>query len=163
MSDMIASPKEQSHKNVKLAVLLQCFPLIGAASCVFGGGIGPPLTIIPFFLWWSVLFWGFGYVYLRRVTRFLLTLLLGPVLAFGSCFASFSGVNYDFEHCPTYGYPCSDVKSASRAAVQTGLIVAAAVLLLAVDAWRLAEADNAALDAAQPPDGEPTEGNGEEP
>jgi hypothetical protein len=84
------------------------------------------------------LFWGFGYVYLGQRARLhaILALVLGPILAFGSCTASFAGVGIDYEH-PYYNSPAT-IQAANRAAVQTGLIVAAAVLFLAVDAWRLA-------------------------
>ena len=155
----IASPG-RSRKSAKTAILLQCIPSIGAASCVLNGASGQHLTILPLFLWWSVLGWGFGYLYLGKSARFLLVLLLGPVLAIGGCFASFHGVTYDFEHCPTVlapGYDCNGLSSADQSSVGTGLIVAAGVLILAVDAWRLAEAHNLALDAPEGSGGEPVQ------
>ena len=48
----------------------------------------------------SGLLWGLGYVYLGRLarSRMALALVAGPLLAFGSCVASFNGVRYDHEH-----------------------------------------------------------------
>jgi hypothetical protein len=65
--------------------------------------------------------------------------LAGPCLAFGSCFASFSGAGFDYEHHDNN--TLATTQAADRASVQTGLIVMAAVLFLAVDAWRLATLD----------------------
>ena len=85
---VVNPPAERRRKFVPLAVLLQCVPLLGAAACFHqsatdqkGGGL--------VLLWFSVLFWGFGYLYLMRWWRFMAVFLLGPIFAFTSCTASF--------------------------------------------------------------------------
>lgn len=129
------------RKSPLVAALLQCIPLLGAGSCIANGATDLGFDWVVF-LWWSVLLWGLGYAYLDRMRRFLVWGLAGPLLAIGSCFASFSGVSYDFEH----NTRSEDRPAANRAAVQTGLLVSLAVLLLAVDAARLAAARNAGPD-----------------
>ena len=128
------------RRSALFAVVLQCIPLLGAASC-FAYGTSDQKAGGAGLLWFAVLLWGLGYAYLGRWRRFVAVLLLGPVFAFTSCVASFSGVRYDFEH--PYENTVSEVESANRASFQEGLIISAAVLLLAVDAWRLAAARNA--------------------
>jgi len=152
------------YKRPWLGVLLQCVPLVGAASCAANGASSQQFYF-EILLWWSVLFWGFGYIYLRRFRRFAVVFLAGPVLAFSACFASFRGVTYDYEHCSnssnSNGYKCNDLASANIASVQTGLIVAALILFVAVDTWRLAAAHNRAIDDDDPeqpaPDGDERE------
>lgn len=146
------------RKIVLLAVLLQCIPLLGAAACFSFGVNDQHLNDqqggAEAWLWFSVLFWGFGYLYLARWRRFWSVFLVGPVFAFSSCTASFSGVTYDWErpwYSCHYGEKtnCAALQSANRASIQEGLIIAAAVLLLAVDAWRLAAAHNATAETGR--------------
>ena len=60
--------------------------------------------------------------------------------ALTSCTASVLGARYDYEH------GSGNIVNANQASAQTALIIAAAVLLLAVDAWHLAAAPNAEND-----------------
>jgi hypothetical protein len=133
-----AQPARPRRKSPALAVALQCIPLLAAGACILNGATDQEGSALACLLWWSALFWGFGYVYLFPLARrrMLVTLVAGPLLAFGGCTAIFSGVSYDFEH--PYNAREADKADADRASVQTGLLLAAAVLLLAVDAWRLA-------------------------
>ncbi|HTE83598.1 MAG TPA: hypothetical protein VK821_02610 [Dehalococcoidia bacterium] len=141
MSDVPLRAGRAPRKNLKLAVLLQCIPLLGAGTCLARAASNQG-TGYWIFLWFSVCLWGVGYFYLGRIRRGLLLFLLGPVLAFTSCFASNHGVDYDYEHCyPGRVNPCP-AGDANRASVETGLIVGAAVLIVAVDTWRLAERQN---------------------
>jgi len=155
--------------------LLQCIPLIGAASCVANGVSNQRLTLLPLVLWWCVLVFGLGYEHLGLNRRWVVTAIAGPAIAFGSCVTSFAGVSYDYEHCdPSMSstsangdkvvdlaeirYRCGGIAGADRAAIETGLIVAAVVLLMAVDAWRLAKQQNLdieALERGQPDGGLP--------
>jgi hypothetical protein len=149
------------RKSVKRAVLLQCIPMLGAASCVASGATNQALVILPVMLWWLVLVFGLGYEYLGLRRRWILAAIAGPAIAFGSCFASFAGVSYDFEHCGggtgPADYHCGGIHGADRAAVETGLVVAGATLLFAVDVWRLAKQQNLDVDALErgEPDGHP--------
>jgi hypothetical protein len=131
--------KTLRRKEPVIAVVLQCIPLLAAAGCIASGASDQSASALSCILWWSALLWGLGYVYLGRPARVraILALVLGPVLAFGACSASFSGVDFDYEH-PYRTNSRATIQAANRAAVQTGLIVAAMVLFLAVDAWRLA-------------------------
>jgi hypothetical protein len=122
-----------------LAASLQCIPLLAAGGCVFNGASNQQGTFPAFILWWAALFWGLGYFYVGRRARWrgVVALAAGPLLAYSACTASFAGVSYDYEHASRTTSPAA-INEANRASVQTGLIVAAAVLILAVDAWRLA-------------------------
>lgn len=134
-----AAPRARKHALI--AVGLQCVPLLGATSCASMGANNQQPGWVSF-LWLSSLFWGFGYLYLRRFSRFHPAFLMGPVFALASCTASVWGVNYDFEHPGRRSE--ADLQSANRASYQEALIIAGAVLLLAVDAARQTAAVNAA-------------------
>jgi hypothetical protein len=131
--------KDTRHKKDPFwAVFLQCIPLLAAGGCVVNGAGNQQAWFVAFLLWWSVLFWGLGYLYLGgfRNPRTVFALAFGPICSFVAWRLCFSDV--------TYGYIVflhstpGDPSDANRACIQTGLIIAAAVLLLAVDAWRLA-------------------------
>lgn len=127
-------------KSLFWAVMLQCVPLLGAAGCVANGTTDQRSVGVSLLLWTSVLLWGLGYLYVGAFKRLILAVLAGPVLAITACSASFSGVSYDYEHG---GNARNDVDAANRASIQTGAIIALAVMVLAVDAARLAVARNA--------------------
>jgi hypothetical protein len=130
------------RKRPMLAALLQCIPLLAAGGCVVNGASNQQGAFAALILWWAALFWGLGYFYVGRRARWrgVVALAAGPLLAYSACTASFAGVSYDYEH--SYRTPsAAPINEANRASVQTGLIVAAAVLLMAVDAWRLAAVD----------------------
>jgi hypothetical protein len=139
-----------------VAVLFQCIPLLGAVSC-FASGLSDQNGDL-WLLWFGALFWGFGYLVLRRWGRFLLAFVIGPIFAFTSCTASFQGVRFDYEHSYEYRTPAARhaaAADANRASIQEGLVIAGATLLLAVDAWRLAAARNAEPDRESLPEPEP--------
>jgi hypothetical protein len=150
-----AEKPSRRRKSPMIALLLQCIPLLGAASCIANGASGQRLPELPFFLWWSVFIFGLGYEHLGFRRQWVLAAIVGPVLAVASCGASFAGVSYDFEHCSgssSFGdYHCGGLAGADRASIQTGLVVAAITLLLAVDVWRLS--------AGQTPEAAASEGD----
>lgn len=161
MAQAIQPTKQRSRKSIITAVVLQCIPLLGAAGCASEGASnqrgGAPL------LWFSVLFWGFGYLYVRRYLRFFVVLMIGPLFAFSSCSASFKGVTYDYEHSYIHNNE-HDIATANRASYQEALIISGAVLLLSVDVWRLTALYNAQLDRRpDPPLPEPEEEEGDRP
>ncbi len=133
-------------KSAFWAAFLQCIPLLGAGACVANGASDQGAQGWALLLWFSVLFWGIGYFYVGALPRAAAAVLLGPVLAIGACTASFSGVTYDYEHGET---DPAQVSSANRASAQTGLIVSLVVMMMAVDAARLAAART--RDAASAP------------
>lgn len=127
------------RKNPVVVVLLQCIPLLGASGCASMGITDQRSSGAAFLLWFSVLFWGLGYRYLGRILRFLTVFLIGPVFALTSCTYSVGGVSFDFEHGG------GNVSASNAAFFQEALLIAAAVLLLTVDALRLTAAHNAKL------------------
>ncbi len=137
-------PARGRRKSMALAVLLQCIPLLGAAGCIAEGANGSNVAGV---LGWSLLFWGIGYLYLGRRLRAPLTILAGSVFAFASCTA-FVLTRTDFEH--PYDYTPATKQEAITGNrpdyLEEGLLIVSAVLLLAVDAWRLTAAHNAALE-----------------
>lgn len=141
--------QERSRKSIIIAVTFQCIPLVAAAGCASIGASNQNLGA-DLLLWLAAGFWGFGYLYLGRTVRFIAALLIGPLFAMSSCSASFNGVAYDYEHPYTYQNDPNryktDIATANRASFQEALIISAAVLLLSVDAWRLAVLQNAQLD-----------------
>ncbi len=145
------------RKWVWLAVLLQCIPLLGAAECMTAAATDQQPGMIGL-LMFSLLFWGIGYLYLGRLVRGLVIFLVGPVFAFSTCTASIQGVRFDYEHSYEYRTPAARhaaAVDANRASAQEGLIIAGTVLLLAVDAWRLAAVHNASLQTGERLEPEP--------
>jgi hypothetical protein len=157
-----------SQKSIITTITLQCIPLVGAAGCAAEGvtnqHFGPGI-----FFWLAILFWGFGYRYLRHMGRFVAALLIGPLFALSSCVASLKGVSYDYEHSYKYTNPNpndsayqqsyqSEIDSANRASFQEALTIAGAVLLLSVDAWRLAALHNERLARGAFPSSPPNSG-----
>jgi hypothetical protein len=152
--------KVPSQKSIITTITLQCIPLVGAAGCAAEGATNQNFGIGIVF-WLAILFWGFGYRYIGRMGRFTAALLIGPLFALSSCVASLKGVSYDYEHSYKYTNTSpddtayqSEIGSANRASFQEALTIAGAVLLLSVDAWRLAALYNARLERSSfPPAG----------
>jgi hypothetical protein len=131
-----------------LAFGLQLFPLLGAGSCVVSGLAYQRSVVrlesgdatLVLCLWFAVLLWGFGYLYLGRWIRFLLAFFLGPLLAFGSCV----GLLRTVKTYPPVGVdqvvPSWDPAELLRASLLIAAIVALTALSTAVDAARLAGA-----------------------
>ena len=144
-----SSRRSPSRKSLFWAAMLQCVPLLGAAGCFANGANDQHSQGAAFLLWGSILFWGLGYLYVGALVRFTVTVLAGPILAVAACSGSFAGVHYDYEHDirnrPSYPH---DVGAADRASIQTGIILSLAVMLLAVDAARLAAAKNVFVNRA---------------
>jgi hypothetical protein len=146
-----ATVKIPTQKSIITTITLQCIPLVAAAGCAAQGVTNQNFGIGILF-WVTILFWGFGYRYIGRMGRFVAALLIGPLFAMTSCVASLKGVSYDYEHSYKYTNSNSpdpsyqtDVNSANRASYQEALTIAGAVLLLSVDAWRLAALHNERL------------------
>jgi hypothetical protein len=125
-------PSVRHRKSALVAVLLQCIPLLGVPSCVAGGLGRPPVAdVIPigFFLVAS-LCWGLGYPYLGRWERFgHATFLLLYVVAVGV--AGWMG-----NMTTAYSSPTPGRLNGVLLFLAGSMIVA--VLVLAIDAWRLA-------------------------
>ena len=142
------STATRGRKSLMLAAMLQGIPVLGAAGCIANGATNQHAQGWALLLWLSVLLWGIGYMYVGALGRAAIVFFAGPALAFASCTASFSGVSYDYEHASK----SQDSSGADRASIQTGLLVGIAVMILAVDAVRLAAARNDAIDnGAFPP------------
>lgn len=150
-----ATVKLPSHKRIITTITLQCIPLVAAAGCAAEGATNQNFGLGIVF-WLTILCWGFGYCYIGRMGRFVAVLLIGPLFALTSCTASLKGVSYDYEHSYKYTTPNpndpqydsslqSQIDSANRASYQEALIIAGAVLILSVDAWRLAALHNERL------------------
>lgn len=131
-----AKAQHSKRKNPLIVVALQCIPLLAASGCASAGITNQSSSGIALVLWISALFWGLGYLYLGRTYRFLLALVLGPVYAFATFFYSMIGAHFDFEHGR------GDPASASAALIQEGLLIGALVLMLTIDALRLAADHN---------------------
>ena len=147
--------KVPSQKRIITTITLQCIPLVAAAGCAAEGATDQNFGLGILF-WFAILFWGFGYLYIRHMTRFVAALLIGPLFALSSCVASLKGVSYDYEHSYRYTGSIdstgrSEINSANRASFQEALTIAGAVLLLSVDAWRLTALHNARLAPSSPP------------
>jgi hypothetical protein len=141
------------RKSLPVAVLLQCIPLLGTSSCFTYAARPNDVvdTVNPLFFF--LLFWGLGYAYVRHGNRFAFTFMGGPLFFFVSCGVVSSGAaSIDFEHGPTT-LTTSQVADVRHAALTEGLLLCGLVLLLAVDAWRLAAAHNARLDQPGESDG----------
>lgn len=147
MQSYVPAQKRRFPKSVKRAVLLQISPLLTVAGCtdigLSSGTFGDTVPFLSFVSAFGVLFawmvWGLGYGYLGHLTRFGLSFALGPVFVLSSCYASFHGIYYDFEHGGgrAAGY--------HHAAFQQAIIIGAVTLLIMVDTWRLAVRYNAQL------------------
>jgi len=142
-----AAKSSAGRKSLMLAVLLQCIPLLGASSCYWYAAKPEDVTTVVNPLVIFLLFWGLGYAYVGRGGRFLLTFVCGPLFFLVSCGVVSSGVQVDFEHGPTT-LTTAEANSVRSAAVTEGLILSGVILLLAVDALRLAAAHNASLQQA---------------
>jgi hypothetical protein len=137
--------KKRSRKSVAITIILQSLPMLGATSCA-ANGFANETPGLWLFLWIGVIAWGLGYAYLGRIKRFALVFLIGPFFAYFSCGASLQGAHFpDYEHSgsgnSTYKYT-----DANMASFQEALIIAGAELILIVDAWRLAEENNAEVE-----------------
>ncbi|GAC1467157.1 MAG: hypothetical protein PVSMB7_13420 [Chloroflexota bacterium] len=147
-----AEPRPRSRKSIFTAMTLQCIPLLGAAGCASEGATNQQSGLAPL-RWLSILFWGFSYLYLRRLLRFIVVCLVGPLFALTICTASLNGVTYDYEHAYKYtnGVDSSDsrkaIATANRASYQEALMISCAVLLLSVDAWRVVALNNARMES----------------
>jgi hypothetical protein len=139
-----SAPSPPSHKSLFWAGFLQCIPLLGAAGCFINGASDQNSLGTALLLWVSILFWGLGYLYVGAFGRLAIVVLGGPILAIGACLASSSTATYDYVPADGENDP-ADVRSANRASIQTGIIVTLAVMILAVDAARVAAAHNARL------------------
>lgn len=150
MAHATSAEPAPTRKRTWIAVVLQCIPILGMAGCAANGLTDQSGTaeFFAFVAWWSVLFWGLGYQYVGAKRRFAATCIVGPIFALSSCFGSFKGVTLDYEH--QYNRPSrSDIASANAASFQEALILGGAVLLLAVDAWRLVDRHNQALTSVE--------------
>src|SRR5947209_209986 len=83
--DNRAAAKRGRRRHPIIAVLLQCLPLLSAASCV-GGGIDDHVRDPGYFrvllaAQLTLLLWGLGYFYLGQMRRLVTSLLLGPAVA----------------------------------------------------------------------------------
>jgi hypothetical protein len=132
------------RKSVKRAVLLQCLPMLGAASCIASSATNQNLAILPVLLWWLAVFaWGCGYWYLGRTRRAVAAVLIGPALALGSCTILFQGgAVCGFEHCADSSATLGGARQADAPSIETGLIIASATLIAAEEVWRLAKQQN---------------------
>ena len=80
---MTSNLQRRASRRLRLAVLLQCLPLIGAAGCVADGFTPRPIEPPLFFaMLLSLVCWGFGYLYTHRWVRFALAFIGAPILAF---------------------------------------------------------------------------------
>ncbi len=126
MTDSAARPGRQ-RKSVWIAMALQCVPLLSLAAAALAGWE---------LLWGALLFWGLGYKYLGKTGRRVGAGLSGPVF---SLLSLATGVAFTFEQ-PAFG------PSSFNAVF---IVIIGAVVVLAVDAWRLAMVHNDALDIAK--------------
>jgi hypothetical protein len=153
MSRAVDNPKRR-RKSPMAAALLQCVPLLAATSCMASAASNQSsIAFLAFFLWWSVMLGGLGYLYLRRWARAALILAAGPLLAIGGVLGILNGSSFDYEHCPSVmrsQYDCSRGLAAADAdTAGLGLLVGALVTLTAVDAGRLAEQWNLGVDSSE--------------
>jgi hypothetical protein len=128
MVNSAARPGQQ-HKSVWIAMALQCVPLLSLAAAALAGWE---------LLWGALLFWGLGYKYLGKTWRWAAVGLLGPVFVLLSGAIAILAGGFD--------HPNGSVHADMTAAV---LVNIGAVVVLAVDAWRLAMLHNDALDTAE--------------
>jgi len=92
------------------------------------------------------LLWGVGYLYLGRLGRFFAAFVLGPIYVFATVYINeVTGAYFDFEHFSSDYASTSTLERASRFMLQEAVMIVAAVLFLAVDAWRLAADHNLQL------------------
>jgi hypothetical protein len=128
-----------------IAVLLQCLPLVSAASCV-AGGIDDHVRDPGYFrlllaTQLTLLLWGLGYLYLGYVRRWVTSLLLGPaVTLLGFVLAQvYFNILYDAPFFGGEGPQPPNVRAAvDGTLIASGIIIAIAVCVEAADAWRLA-------------------------
>ena len=136
-------------KRLRIAVLLQCLPLIGAASCITQGLAEPlntaavqpsgglidlvlaPLAVLGLLLPWTL---GAGYLYLRRTGQFLLATAAVPAL--WVVIFTVSGGTWCLE-CPPETIEAQEASEAlSRTMLWYGLAMAALVGVTLLDIRR---------------------------
>ncbi len=138
----MTAQRKITPKSMFWAAMLQGLPLLGAGGCAINAASGQQFWPV-IFLWWSVLFWGFGYFYVGAFNRFAVVALLGPVFAFGACTASFRSVDYQplFDH--GNGEEARRARDdANTASGATAALVFVATAIVMADAVRLAEKHN---------------------
>ena len=124
--------KTKKIKQPGLAVILNLIPFIGLGGCAVQVRSPSSSSLAELGgLWFFILIWGIGYLYLGRWVRFLLSMLIPWV----SCFAS-SSFGLDFEHG----------RGETANFFAWLLMVASICVITAVDAYRLAVANNARID-----------------
>jgi hypothetical protein len=136
----------KKRKYGPVTVVLQCLPLLLAGGCTANAVTNEQTYWSTCILLIPALLWGLGYLYLGRGGRFLAAFVLGPIYIFVTLYVNeVTGAYFDFEHF-SVDYASVDVlQRANRFMLQEAVMIAAAVLILAVDAWRLAEDHNLRL------------------
>lgn len=129
------------RRKVWLAVVLQCLPIFWGLVFIDKHSSGGLMHSFEHALPLYFLSWGLGYIYLGWGERWLLTLLAG-------FFILYVAVPVIGEVAqPFLAPPGSRIRAVHPLFGQgvLGILIAAAVLVMAFDAWRLAHKYNAAL------------------
>jgi hypothetical protein len=135
----------EHRKSPLLAAALQGVPLVAAGGCVANAANDQESGGLALLLGITLLWWGLGYLYLGKVTRFGVAVAVGPVLAFAACSASFSTSEY-YDKPFFNPYEEEHVASANRASLVTAGAITVMVLVLMLDAMVLADEHNQRID-----------------
>jgi hypothetical protein len=135
MADSTLAKPADSLWRRRLALALQCLPLLAASSCLTRGVLGEDAQNaaylgLRYLVVISAIAWGLGYLVLRRWGRWLVAFLVGglsALLAANAALGSWSVA------------PDGQGENALRvAALVWGIAIVAAVAALLLDTWRLA-------------------------
>lgn len=130
------------RKRLGIALLLQCLPLIAAGNCVGMGMYWHPQDAGFWYLILMAPLFGLGYLYLGDLKRLLFSLVAGVLLSvlLGYIYlASLVGIFYSHRNLPEYERIRAMQSDITRTAFMLALLLAAGVLVTALEAailWR---------------------------
>jgi hypothetical protein len=140
------APPRRSWR-LPLALLLQCLPLLAAASCVTRGALGEEaqqavFLDVRYLVVLSALAWGLGYLVLGRWRRWLLAGLAGVIGSFVAANAALGGWSLAAEG--------QGEASLRQAALLWGALAIVGVAVLLLDTRQLAARERPAPGSVEP-------------
>jgi hypothetical protein len=141
------TPPERRSRRLPRALLLQCLPLLAAASCLTRGALGEDaqqalFLDVRYLVVLSACAWGIGYLVLRRWRRWLLAFLAGVIGSVVAANAALGGWSLAAEG--------QGEASLRQAALVWGTLVIVGVAVLLLDTWQLAARERPAAGEVEP-------------